>query len=551
MSHRTVALPIDLHFPLSLDNPTCGGVALGGDASVRGPVPDTPTAWKMFEGFVAAGLDEACQDVAGRPAQSDGRTLCCLADRTRVERIRTDAAALVKSGIEGMILDRPGAWWSLGPRASAFCARCRDSLGAHLVAAYGAHFVGFDSTGAIGKAMNDQPAAGLDEIPFGKDREVWRLRAAVEAVASVVRRARDEARMQNRPLAVGARVQEVSPVGLSQARFLDLCLYPAPAPGWPARTAIGVHELIRAAMGPRPASALMAGSGAMSAVELLSAAALCTALRVDLCPDGPLSTESCAALTAFRAWVADVRKELRPRAGVAEVSLLYSLESDLWSGGRHRAAVLAAAEALTALGVQYVLRMDLAGWGSEPLVLCAASTLSETDARKIKRKVEAGGAAIVIGALGGVDDDGRIAPAPFPDPKPGLTRKGDGNVYGIAPGDAPMPSHEALAAELSRGLGAALGKGRRAVALAGAAAMVARAYLDPERKLDVHFANLDRAPVRGATVQLTGAIAGAGRKAFLLRPGKEPEKVALTPSGFGVTAVLPDIDRYALLTVPR
>ena len=101
-----------------------------------------------------------------------------------------------------------------------------------------------------------------------------------------------------------------------------------------------------------------------------------------------------------------------------------------------------------------------------------------------------------------------------------------------------------------------LGRGRSHLSLSGRARLFARAYLDPERKLDVHLVNLDAPrPAQGVLLHIAGQAAGAGRTGYWFAPerdtGKDGERIALNPSGFSVSTVLPGIAAGALLAVPR
>jgi hypothetical protein len=58
-------------------------------------------------------------------------------------------------------------------------------------------------------------------------------------------------------------------------------------------------------------------------------------------------------------------------------------------------------------------------------------------------------------------------------------------------------------------------------------------------------------------MQLTiaGQAAGGGRSGYWFSPerdgGRDGERITLNPSGFSVSTILPAIDAYALLAVPR
>ena len=98
------------------------------------------------------------------------------------------------------------------------------------------------------------------------------------------------------------------------------------------------------------------------------------------------------------------------------------------------------------------------------------------------------------------------------------------------------------------------------MALTGRGRLLTRAYLDPERKLDLHFVNLELqegafVPAQGVQVSIAGQAAGGGRAAYWFAPeragGKDGERITLNPSGFSVSTILPSVSAYALLAVPR
>jgi hypothetical protein len=206
--------------------------------------------------------------------------------------------------------------------------------------------------------------------------------------------------------------------------------------------------------------------------------------------------------------------------------------------------------ALAAQQLQPSVRLDLAGGTKAPLlVLPGASALTEADAAAARRHVEAGGDALLIGPAMPADDEGRAGQPLFSEVKSGLDRVGEGRVYALDD-----------AAETPRALRELLGRGRAQVTLAGRGRLWARAYLDPERKLDVHLVNLDLrepgfTPAQGMQAQIAGQAAGGGRSGYWFSPerdgGKDGERITLNPSGFSVSTILPSIDAYALLAVPR
>ncbi len=115
---------------------------------------------------------------------------------------------------------------------------------------------------------------------------------------------------------------------------------------------------------------------------------------------------------------------------------------------------------------------------------------------------------------------------------------------------------EALAGPLDAAVTSLLGRGRRAVAF-GQQAVLVRAFLEPDQKLDVHIAarSLDAngAPpvLRGLQLQLAGAAVGGARSGLLFMADGTEHKVNLSPFGTGLRVDLPDLPGAALLTIAR
>jgi hypothetical protein len=159
---------------------------------------------------------------------------------------------------------------------------------------------------------------------------------------------------------------------------------------------------------------------------------------------------------------------------------------------------------------------------------------------------------LLLGKCMPVDEEGRIGDPVFPEVKSGLEPVGEGRVFALDDG--------AQEAAISRALRELSGRGRAQVTLTGRGRLLVRAYLDPERKLDVHFVNLDLqndavVPAQGVQVTIAGQAAGGGRAAYWFAPersgGKDGERIPLNPSGFSVSTILPSVHSYALLAVPR
>ena len=163
-----------------------------------------------------------------------------------------------------------------------------------------------------------------------------------------------------------------------------------------------------------------------------------------------------------------------------------------------------------------------------------------------------GGDALLLGKCTPIDEEARIGDPVFPEARSGLERVGEGRVFALDDG--------AQEAAVSRALRELSGRGRAQVLLSGRAQLLSRAYLDPERKLDVHLVNLDLrdghfVPAQGVQVTIAGQAAGGGRAGYWFAPersgGKDGERITLNPSGFSVSTILPSVTGYALLAVPR
>src|SRR5438445_471593 len=271
-------------------------------------------------------------------------------------------------------------------------------------------------------------------------------------------------------------------------------------------------------------------------------------------PLGPLRAQPAAeaALAGHRKFQEVVRERFRPSEPLLDLEVLVSPFAEHWGGAHFRTAGACAA-ALARAHLLLGARLDLSEPRAQVLLLAGCAALPAEDAARARRHVESGGDAIVVGKCATCDEEGRMGPPVFPEAKSGMERVGEGRVYAIAiDSDAP-PSPEAQLVRAAREM---LGRGRSHLSLSGRARLFARAYLDPERKLDVHLVNLDAPrPAQGVLLHIAGQAAGAGRTGYWFAPerdaGKDGERISLNPSGFSVSTVLPGIIAGALLAVPR
>ena len=159
---------------------------------------------------------------------------------------------------------------------------------------------------------------------------------------------------------------------------------------------------------------------------------------------------------------------------------------------------------------------------------------------------------LLLGKCTPIDEEARAGEPLFPEAKSGIERIGEGRVLALDDG--------AQEAAVARGLRELAGRGRAQILLSGRGRLFSRAYLDPERKLDIHFVNLELqngsvVPAQGVQISIAGQAAGGGRAGYWFAPersgGKDGERITLNPSGFSVSTILPSVEQYAILTIPR
>ena len=459
-----------------------------------------------------------------------------------------DAAAGAAQLGEAVLLEGLDRWYRLGPEGAGYCRSCELALVEFLRESYGDHLQRFDALEPL-RASVLPPA----ERPFARQKEALRFADAVEAGKRAVLRARDEARRtRGVELSLLGRVGPLSPVALQLCRHLDGLVFELPSLD-PLQALLPLLAA-RAALGQRPAVAVLPAEATAAQVRLF--AALTAACDTDLLLPAGAAAEPRAALALHRTFLALVRERYRATEPVLDAEILVSPRCDHWTQGAHLRAATACAAALARAQLQPAVRLDLSGGTRAPLlILAGAGALPESDAQAARRHVEAGGDLLIFGKAAALDDEGRIGDPLFPEVKSGLDRVGEGRVYALEEG-APA-AQEAL---LARALRELSGRGRAQITLAGRGKVFARAYLDPERKLDVHLVNLDLhegglSAAQGVQITIAGQAAGGGRAGYWFAQeragGKDGERITLNPSGFSVSTILPSIDAYALLAVPR
>ena len=446
---------------------------------------------------------------------------------------------------DAVLLDGLDRWYRLRPDGAGYCKSCGFALAESLREIYGDQFEPFDALEAL--ASSALPAR---ERPFARQKELLWLTEPIEAAKRAILRARDEAR-RKRSVEIGVlgRVGPLSAVALELCRHLDGLVFELPI-GDPYQALLPLLAA-RTALGLRPAVALLPATVTPAQVQLY--AALAAASDTDVLLTNDASAAARAALTGHRQFLSLVRERYRPSAPLFDAEVLLSPRCDHWTLGGHQRAAANAVAALAKTQLQAAVRLDLAG-GVEArlLVLAGAAGIPAADATAARKYVEGGGDVLLIGKCFPLDEEGRIGDPVFPEVKSGLEPLGEGRVFALDEGAQEQAVGRALR-ELS-------GRGRAQIILSGRGRLLVRAYLDPERKLDVHFVNLELqqdafVPAQGVQATIAGQAAGGGRAAYWFAPersgGKDGERITLNPSGFSVSTILPSVQTHALLAVPR
>src|SRR5207237_4870400 len=138
-------------------------------------------------------------------------------------------------------------------------------------------------------------ALPLRERPFARQKEALRLSESVEAAKRAILRARDEAR-RNRSveIVVLGRVGTLTPLALELCRHLDGLVFELPS--LDPFAALLPLLAARAALGLRPAVAVLPPSATAAQVQLF--AALATACDADLLLGDAATPQALAALAA-------------------------------------------------------------------------------------------------------------------------------------------------------------------------------------------------------------------------------------------------------------
>lgn len=491
----------------------------------------------------------ACSSADDEPARIDGRTLSCPNETGEAAALDDRTRAAARLQVDALVLDQPDAWYAAGPRGAGFCGACSERFNRLLQTSYGEQFVPYPAVARIAEAPNG-------DAPFAREHAQQRLAVGIEAGARLSRRARDEARSaRGTELLVGGRFHDVNPVSALLASRLDFALVPVAAPS-PERAQLGDYEILRAALQRRPVVGMLDAATAKAPGVAAQAWRLATSVGASIAVPSAAPQETHEAIAQHRKFLREFHTQYRPTERLAETLVVYSPACDHWTEGRHGAGVRAVTEALTQLNVQYRVVLSVPAFGSEPLVLADAAALPNEDAQRLQRRVEQGSPAIVVGRCGSVDEVGRAFEGPFPELTNGLDTVGSGSVFTIDP-TGTQREVAPLLGPLETALDELLGRGRRVVTT-NRPTLVAKLFIDPEKKLDVHLvgrawnaASGSAEAIQGAVLRLSGVAVGGARVGWLFTQGGPERKIPLTPFNMGVQAALPDFIGSAVLTVSR
>lgn len=495
----------------------------------------------------AASPAEACRAADGSISGGGGPARACASSPRQRARVAEASRAAIQAGFAGICLDRPDAPLALGLLGAGFCPECQRDLARHLAREYGEQFQPVDYL-ALARAAIAQASGAIsfEQLPFGRD--FWRVRheALNRAVGQYVRDARDAARAAMRPFEVVAQFEAVGQAQLRATRHLDAAIFPAsPAP---EAAGLGLVRLLRAALGRRPCALAPApGTTPAALARLAAVAATCGLDLSGVEPSGPEGRDVAAVRRLSRRLQ---RNGIGPAPcdPIAECAVLYSPDADLWTSGRHRAAVERTVESLAALHVQgpVVFRVEDAP-PTAVLVLAGASGIAPHQAKLARRRLEAGAGLLAFGEPCAADESGRMLPTFLPSGKPGGTRVGNG-IYALLPPlvkDGPSTAPEA--APFEKALGVLLGRARRAAHVVTRSPVLVVLHRVPGALLAHLVAEGERA--QGATLFLGVNVAGGGRRARFVSTDGQDVRIPMNPSGSSVSTVLPSFRGYAVLSL--
>jgi hypothetical protein len=491
---------------------------------------------------------EPCRAVDGSVAGGGGPPRACLSSERQRARVADAERAALEAGFAGVCLDRPDAPLALGLLGAGFCPECQRDLGRQLSREYGEHFQPVDYLALTREAVAQAPGAiSFGQLPFGRD--FWRVRndALERSIRDHARAARDAAREKARPFDVVAQFEALGPAQLRSARHLDAAIFPcAVAAG---SSGIGLFRLLRGAMGRRPCAVAPPAGSSEELGRLAAVAATCGVDLSGVEPAGEGGRDAARVRRLARQLQAHGLAPAQTDA-VAECAILYSAEADLWTGGRHRAAVERAGELLATLHVQAPVVMSPADAPSDAaLVLADAVALSPLEAKEIQRRLEGGSSVLSFGEAAAVDEVGRPGPTFLPSARAKGTKVGEG-MLSVLPALFPekrgdKPPELAL---VEKAVATVLGKARRAAGVAARVPLLVVLHRSGATAL-AHVVAPQGERVQGATLFLGVHVAGGARRGRFVSPDGTDVRIPMNPSGYSVSTVLPAFRGYAVLSL--
>jgi hypothetical protein len=506
----------------------------------------------------ASSVEDACRGADGNPSGTGvgGAPRACLTSDRHRARVAEQVRAALGAGFAGVCLDRPDLPLALGLLGAGFCAECQRDLARRLQREFGDQFQPVDylrlARDAVAQASG---AVGFDALPFG--REFWRGRQEQldRAVQAYARSARDASRATGRPFEVVGQFEALGPAQLRATRHLDAVIFPATlgggAPGPAEPTGIGLARLLRAALGHRPCALALPATAPAAGLPRLAAVAATAGVEISGVEPGAAAGAELAAVRRLARGLAARGRAPSAVDPVAECAILYSAESDLWTGGRHRLSVKRAGEALAALHAQAPVVTRLADAPAQAaIVLADAGALAPAEAKEIVRRLEAGASVLTFGEAGLVDAAGRPDGRFLEGGKPGGVKEGHG-LHAALPSLAPEkglgePLEPAL---VEKALAAMLGKGRRAASVVGRAPVLVVLHRG-EESLDAHLVTLGSDRAQGTTLFLGLHVAGGVRRGRFVSADGQDVRIPMNPSGYSISTVLPSWSGYAVLSLP-
>jgi hypothetical protein len=509
-----------------------------------------PRSFARISAGRAAVQSDACRAADGRVAGGPGYERGCLHSDGHRQRVAGDALAALAAGHAGVLLDHPDAALGLGLFGAGFSDACQGAFLRDLQDQYGEQLEPFDFRSVAREALAvASGAVSLQRLHFGRD--FWRFRhdSLLQGVSAFVRPVRDGARTGGRAFPVTARFDSAGPAQLQAARMLDAAVFPLrPLPHHLGAAAVRVW---RAATGQRPVAAELPESIPAPAVARLAAALASAGVQVAF-EEG----ERAAAVAPARRLL---QEHLARRQGgafadpVVEVAVLYSPDSDLWTGGLHRLAAEEAGEALSELHVQWdAVLFPAALRPATVLLVPQGVALSPVEAAAVKRFVEGGGALLAFGVPRQADPTGRLLDPFLPELKEGkATPVGEGRVLLLPPlvadPSAGLPPGPQSLRVVERALGV-LRPLRAAVEVRSRVPLHITVWRSP-RRLDVHLVAREDRPVDDPALTLAGAIAGTARRAIFRVAGGAEERLSVRPGQDSLSVGLPPFSGYGILSL--